>query len=47
MSYEEAAKQMNTDAKFDKFDEACLDFLYHDETAEGETSRFCKFVCAE
>ena len=32
---------------FGKFDEAHLEFLYQDETAEGETSRFCKFVCAE
>jgi hypothetical protein len=32
---------------FDKFDREHLDFLYQDRTAEGKTSRFCKFVCPE
>ncbi|MBI5671431.1 MAG: hypothetical protein HZC41_25855 [Chloroflexi bacterium] len=29
---------------FQKFDEARLAFLYQDETRDGETSRFFKFV---
>ena len=29
---------------FQKFDSEGLAFLYQDETKEGETSRFCKFV---
>jgi hypothetical protein len=29
---------------FEKFDQSKLAFLYQDETPEGETSRFCKFV---
>lgn len=32
---------------FAKFDESELAFLHEDETAEGETSRFCKFVSRE
>ncbi|TWU18804.1 hypothetical protein [Allorhodopirellula heiligendammensis] len=32
---------------FAKFDEAELAFLHEDETAEGEKSRFCKFVSRE
>jgi hypothetical protein len=32
------------DAFFDKFDEENLAFLYQEETDDGETSRFCKFV---
>jgi hypothetical protein len=29
---------------FEKFDEADLDFLYQDKTADGKLSRFFKFV---
>jgi len=29
---------------FEKFDEAKLTFLYQDRTADGQVSRFCKFV---
>ena len=29
---------------FDKFEEANLAFIYQEETADGELSRFCKFV---
>jgi hypothetical protein len=32
---------------FEKFDEAELAMVYQDETAEGETSYFCKFVSRE
>lgn len=32
---------------FAKFDESKLAFLRADQTAEGETSRFCKFVHRE
>jgi hypothetical protein len=29
---------------FAKFDESGLEFLYQDRTADGQLSRFCKFV---
>jgi hypothetical protein len=32
------------DAFFEKFDEENLAFLYQEETDDGETSRFCRFV---
>lgn len=32
---------------FKKFDEAELAFLHDEKTAEGEVSRFCKFVSRE
>ena len=32
---------------FEKFDEAELAMVYQEETAEGETSYFCKFVSRE
>lgn len=32
---------------FAKFDEAGLAFLHEDETVDGETSRFCKFISRE
>lgn len=32
---------------FDKFDREHLAFLYQEETDDGQTSRFCKFVEAE
>jgi hypothetical protein len=36
--------EVDWDAFFRKFDEANLAFLYQDKTADGETSRFHKFV---
>lgn len=35
------------DGFFDKFEEADLAFLYREETASGEPSRFFKFVARE
>ena len=32
------------DEFFDKFDKEKLEFLYQDETQDGDTSRFFKFV---
>lgn len=43
----EADPQLATiewDDFFEKFDESGLAFLYQDQTADGELSRFCKFV---
>jgi len=40
-------ERITWDEFFDKFDQEKLDFLYQDQTAEGDTSRFCKFVSAE
>jgi hypothetical protein len=40
----ETLKRIDWDSFFEKFDEEDLDFLHQDETAEGKTSRFCKFV---
>lgn len=46
-SGEESLEHVSWEEFFDKFDAEELDFLYQDETAEGELSRFCKFVRAE
>jgi hypothetical protein len=35
---------INWNEFFDKFDEKNLTFLYQDETADGEVSRFFKFI---
>lgn len=32
------------DEFFEKFDEAGIQFLYQEQTSDGSTSRFCKFV---
>ena len=32
---------------FDKFEESKLAFLHQDKTADGSTSRFCKFVARD
>jgi hypothetical protein len=37
-------QEIEWDQFFEKFDESDLAFLYQDETADGETSYFCKFV---
>jgi hypothetical protein len=44
---EESADELETigwDEFFDKFDEAELAFLYQEQTADGGTSRFHKFI---
>jgi hypothetical protein len=35
------------EAFFEKFDDADLAMVYQEETADGETSYFCKFVSRE
>lgn len=37
-------EEISWDDFFEKFDDANLAFLYQDETKDGETSRFFKFV---
>lgn len=41
---DENLEDIDWDAFFEKFDESRLAFLYQDQTKEGETSRFFKFV---
>ena len=40
----ETLERIDWERFFEKFDREDLDFLHHDETAGGKTSRFCKFV---
>jgi hypothetical protein len=40
----ESLEEISWDDFFEKFEEANLAFLYQDETKEGKTSRFFKFV---
>jgi hypothetical protein len=37
-------KRVTWNEFFKTFDENDLEFLYQEETADGDTSRFCKFV---
>ena len=41
---DEDLEDVEWDEFFDKFDEEKLAFLYQDQTAEGDKSRFFKFV---
>jgi hypothetical protein len=41
---EEGLEEISWDEFFEKFDDAKLAFLYQDETKDGATSRFFKFV---
>lgn len=41
---EPSLERVTWDEFFKTFDENGLEFLYQDETADGGTSRFCKFV---
>lgn len=41
---EEGFRKLSWDEFFAKFDEKRLAFLYQEETADGGTSRFCKFI---
>lgn len=43
-SGEEDLKKISWEEFFDKFDDSNLAFVYQDETQEGKTSRFGKFV---
>ncbi|MDR0182618.1 hypothetical protein [Lysobacter arvi] len=44
---DEDLEQIEWDDFFEKFDEEKLAFLYQDKTADGEVSRFFKFVRRE
>ena len=41
---DESLEDIDWDTFFNKFDDSNLAFVYQDETAEGEESRFGKFV---
>jgi hypothetical protein len=41
---DDALEELSWDEFFDKFDEAGLAFLYQERTADGDESRFSKFV---
>jgi hypothetical protein len=41
---EPSLERVSWDQFFKTFDENDLEFLFQDETADGGTSRFCKFV---
>lgn len=41
---DDTLETLSWDAFFEKFDEADLAFLHQDKTADGEVSRFHKFV---
>jgi hypothetical protein len=41
---EDTLEEITWDQFFDKFECANLAMVYQDETADGKTSRFCKFV---
>lgn len=43
-SGEETLEPIDWDTFFEKFEESKLAFLHQDQTADGQTSRFCKFV---
>lgn len=43
-SGDETLEEISWDEFFRKFDESNLAFLYQEQTADGETSRFNKFV---
>jgi hypothetical protein len=41
---EDTLETITWDEFFEKFDEENLEFLYQEDTDDGERSRFCKFV---
>jgi len=43
-SGEETLEAISWEAFFEKFDSEDLEFLYQEQTEDGENSRFCKFV---
>ena len=46
-SGEQSLKEVSWDEFFEKFEQSKLAFLYQDETADGEKSRFFKFISRE
>ena len=46
-SGEGSLEEVSWDDFFDKFDKEKLAFLYQDETADGNESRFCKFIARD
>jgi hypothetical protein len=44
---EDKLEELSWDEFFEKFDESKLAFLHQDETSDGNTSRFFKFVKRE
>jgi hypothetical protein len=46
-SDDEDLEPIEWDEFFDKFEDAGLEFLYQEETADGEPSRFFKFVARD
>jgi hypothetical protein len=44
---DEDLEEIDWDEFFDKFEDADLAFLYQEETADGEPSRFFKFVARD
>jgi len=43
-SGEETLEAIAWDEFFEKFDKEDLEFLYQEQTEDGSTSRFCKFI---
>lgn len=43
---DDSLERIDWESFFEKFDEESLTFLYQEETADGDVSRFCKFVDA-
>jgi hypothetical protein len=43
-SGEETLEHISWDEFFNKFDEEDLTFLYQEQSDDGKTSRFCKFI---
>jgi hypothetical protein len=44
---DDSLERIDWESFFDKFDAENLTFLYQEKTAEGDVSRFCKFVESE
>lgn len=43
----ESLERTSWETFFDKFDSENIEFLYQNQTADGQPSRFCKFVRAK
>jgi hypothetical protein len=46
-SGEQSLEEISWDAFFEKFEESNLAFVYQEQTADGQPSRFCKLVSRE
>lgn len=44
---DDSLERLDWESFFNKFDAENLTFLYQEETSDGGTSRFCKFVAEE